>query len=72
MANIVGAEGFSGPVRYEGLGQALQTPGTAFHIYGKSQTRPFRKMGHLTAVGATVNEARARAAAARDALHVKA
>ena len=72
MANIVGAEGFSGPVRYEGLGQALQTPGTAFHIYGKSQTRPFRKMGHLTAVGATVDEARARAAAARDALHVKA
>ncbi len=72
MANIVGAEGFSGPVRYEGLDQALQTPGTAFHIYGKSQTRPFRKMGHLTAVGATVNEARARAAAARDALHVKA
>ncbi len=72
MANIVGAEGFSGPVVYEGLPQALQMPGTAFHIYGKSQTRPFRKMGHLTAVGANVDEARARAAAARDALQVKA
>lgn len=72
MANIVGAAGYSGPVYYEGLDQAMQTPGTAFHIYGKSQTRPFRKMGHLTAVGQSVDEARARAAAARDALIVRA
>ncbi|MFM1884518.1 MAG: hypothetical protein RL168_702 [Bacteroidota bacterium] len=72
MANIVGAEGYSGPVVYEGLAQAMKTPGTAFHIYGKSQTRPFRKMGHLTSVGSNVDEARARAAAARDALQVKA
>lgn len=72
MANIVGADGFSGPVRYEGLDVAMRTPGTAFHIYGKAQTRPFRKMGHLTSVGQTVDEARARAAAARDALKVRA
>ncbi|MDG1252390.1 MAG: 5-(carboxyamino)imidazole ribonucleotide synthase [Schleiferiaceae bacterium] len=72
MANIVGAEGFSGPVRYDGLSDAMRTPGTAFHIYGKAQTRPFRKMGHLTSVGRSVDEARARAAAARDALQVRA
>ncbi|MEJ6498658.1 MAG: 5-(carboxyamino)imidazole ribonucleotide synthase [Cryomorphaceae bacterium] len=72
MANIVGAEGFSGPVIYAGMDKALRVPGTSFHIYGKAQTRPFRKMGHLTAVGPSVDIARQRAADARDALVVKA
>ncbi len=71
MANIVGASGHSGAVYYEGLDAAMQAPGTTFHIYGKAETRPFRKMGHLTAVGQNVDEARARAAAARDALTVR-
>jgi len=68
----VGAEGFSGPVIYAGMDKALRVPGTSFHIYGKAQTRPFRKMGHLTAVGPSVDIARQRAADARDALVVKA
>lgn len=68
MANVVGAEGFRGPVAYEGLDQALAVPGAHLHLYGKTQTRPFRKLGHWTAVGSSVDEARSRAAAARDAL----
>lgn len=36
---------------------ALGVPGVSLHLYGKSDPRPGRKMGHLTAVAATVDEA---------------
>lgn len=48
MINVLGAEGFSGPVKYEGVEEVLSTPGASLHLYGKAETRPFRKMGHLT------------------------
>ena len=70
MANVVGAEGHQGPVHYEGALDVLAQPGVHLHLYGKRETRPFRKMGHLTAVAETADEARKRAAAGRDALRV--
>ncbi|MGA0333850.1 MAG: 5-(carboxyamino)imidazole ribonucleotide synthase [Kiritimatiellia bacterium] len=48
MVNILGEEGKSGPVVYEGVEEVLGTPGAHLHLYGKHETRPFRKMGHLT------------------------
>jgi 5-(carboxyamino)imidazole ribonucleotide synthase len=48
MLNILGEEGKSGPVVYEGVKEVLNTPGAHLHLYGKHETRPFRKMGHLT------------------------
>ncbi|WFB36011.1 5-(carboxyamino)imidazole ribonucleotide synthase [Kiritimatiellota bacterium B12222] len=48
MINILGEEGKSGPVVYEGVDEVLNTPGAHLHLYGKHETRPFRKMGHLT------------------------
>lgn len=48
MINILGEEGKSGPVVYEGVAEVLRTPGAHLHLYGKHETRPFRKMGHLT------------------------
>lgn len=48
MLNILGEEGKSGPVVYEGVEEVLNTPGAHLHLYGKHETRPFRKMGHLT------------------------
>jgi 5-(carboxyamino)imidazole ribonucleotide synthase len=48
MVNIIGAEGFSGPVKYEGLEEILQMENAFVHIYGKKETRPGRKMGHVT------------------------
>lgn len=48
MINVLGEEGRQGPVRYEGVDEALRTPGAHLHLYGKTETRPFRKMGHLT------------------------
>jgi 5-(carboxyamino)imidazole ribonucleotide synthase len=47
---------------------ALAVPGVALHLYGKAEPRPCRKMGHLTALAATGEEARARVLAARRAL----
>ncbi len=58
MVNLVGAEGFSGQVKYENIEQIVQMPGVTPHIYGKKQTRPFRKMGHVTIVNEDISEAR--------------
>ena len=48
MVNIVGAEGFSGDVKYEGLEEVLKIDNVFVHLYGKKQTKPGRKMGHVT------------------------
>jgi 5-(carboxyamino)imidazole ribonucleotide synthase len=58
MVNLVGAEGFSGDVVYENIEKILSKDGVTPHIYGKQQTRPFRKMGHVTIVNEDINEAR--------------
>lgn len=47
MLNLVGEEGFSGKVHYEGLEEVLKLPKTFVHLYGKPQTKPGRKMGHI-------------------------
>jgi 5-(carboxyamino)imidazole ribonucleotide synthase len=58
MVNLVGAEGFSGAVVYENIETILGWNGVTPHIYGKKQTRPFRKMGHVTIVNEDIVEAR--------------
>lgn len=58
MVNLVGAEGYSGNVVYENIEQILSKEGVTPHIYGKKQTRPFRKMGHVTIVNEDINTAR--------------
>lgn len=45
---------------------ALSVPGVSLHLYGKTDVRSGRKMGHLTAVGGDVEQARSRALTARD------
>jgi 5-(carboxyamino)imidazole ribonucleotide synthase len=58
MVNLTGAEGFSGDVIYENIETILGWNGVTPHIYGKKQTRPFRKMGHVTIVNEDIVEAR--------------
>jgi len=58
MVNLVGAEGHTGDVVYEHMEDILRLEGVIPHIYGKKQTRPFRKMGHVTIVNEDVDEAR--------------
>lgn len=48
IVNLVGAEGYSGEAVYEGLNEILQLENVFVHIYGKKETRPGRKMGHIT------------------------
>ena len=47
MLNLVGAENHSGEVKYEGLDKVLKLPKTYVHLYGKKETKPGRKMGHI-------------------------
>ena len=56
LINIIGAEGFSGNAVYEGLNEVLQIENLYIHIYGKVETRPGRKMGHITLLGHTKEE----------------
>ena len=58
MVNLVGAEGYQGKVVYENIEQIMAMEGVTPHIYGKKETRPFRKMGHVTIVNLNINKAR--------------
>ena len=58
MVNLVGEEGFSGDVIYKNIEKILSWEGVTPHIYGKKQTRPFRKMGHVTIVNKDIKKAR--------------
>lgn len=58
MVNLVGAEGHTGNVVYQHIEDIMKLPGVTPHIYGKKQTRPFRKMGHVTIVNKDLNTAR--------------
>lgn len=58
MVNLVGAEGHTGNVVYKNIENILAMDGVTPHIYGKKQTRPFRKMGHVTIVNKDLAVAR--------------
>ena len=70
MVNLVGEEGFSGDVIYENFNEILKIDGVTPHIYGKKETRPFRKMGHVTIVNNDVNKARAIAQKVKETIKV--
>ncbi|MCL4179759.1 MAG: 5-(carboxyamino)imidazole ribonucleotide synthase [Verrucomicrobia bacterium] len=55
MVNLLAAA--EGPGRPPGLEDALRVPGAHVHLYGKTRSAPGRKMGHVTALGATADEA---------------
>ncbi|WP_226065597.1 5-(carboxyamino)imidazole ribonucleotide synthase [Kaistella polysaccharea] len=47
MLNLVGEENFTGKAKYDGLENVLKLPNTYIHLYGKTDTKPGRKMGHI-------------------------
>lgn len=57
MLNLLGDLGEKGPAVLKGCAAALQIPGTSLHFYGKKETTPLRKMGHLTITAPTQEEA---------------
>ena len=50
MINLVGSPEASGPAVYNGLEDVLQIDNAYVHIYGKLETKPGRKMGHVTII----------------------
>jgi 5-(carboxyamino)imidazole ribonucleotide synthase len=58
MVNLVGAENNTGEVIYKNIEKLMEMEGVTPHIYGKKQTRPFRKMGHVTIVNSNIDTAR--------------
>lgn len=70
MVNLVGSEGYSGDVVYENIEKILAIDGVTPHIYGKRETRPFRKMGHVTIVNEDIAKARTIAEEVKNAIRV--
>ncbi len=70
MVNLVGEEGFSGPVTYQNIEKIMAINGVTPHIYGKRETRPFRKMGHVTIVNEDMAEARKIAEEVKNSIRV--
>jgi 5-(carboxyamino)imidazole ribonucleotide synthase len=72
MVNILGAKGHTGTPVYEGLETVLRLPGVYVHLYGKTKTKPFRKMGHATVIHTDVEKAKQTAEVILATLHVTA
>ncbi|CAA6804965.1 MAG: Phosphoribosylaminoimidazole carboxylase ATPase subunit (EC [uncultured Sulfurovum sp.] len=71
MINLLGEEGYEGEPFIEGIHDALEIPELSFHFYGKTFTKPFRKMGHITVLDDDIDEALAKANKAKKILKVK-
>lgn len=70
LVNLLGEPGFSGPAKYQGIDSCLALPGVYVHLYGKRETRPWRKMGHVNILGRTREEVEERADWVRNHLKV--
>jgi 5-(carboxyamino)imidazole ribonucleotide synthase len=70
MVNLVGAEGYSGNVIYQNIEKIMAIDGVTPHIYGKKETRPFRKMGHVTIVNEDMAKAREIAEEVKNSIRV--
>ena len=66
MVNLLGEEGYNGEPVIEGIHEALEIPGLSFHFYGKKETSPFRKMGHITVLDESLEEALKKVSASKD------
>lgn len=71
MLNLLGEPGFIGTAKYEGLDQAMSIEGVNVHFYGKKETKPFRKMGHVTVVDKDLESAKVKARKVQEVLKVK-
>jgi len=58
MLNLVGEEKHFGEAIYNNIEEALKIAGASIHIYGKKDTKPNRKMGHITVVNRDLNKAK--------------
>lgn len=71
MVNLLGEDGYGGSPVIEGLEEALAIEGVSFHLYGKRETRPFRKMGHVTVIDETLEGALEKALRVKEILKIR-
>ena len=71
MINLLGEVGYEGEPFIDGIHDALEIPELSFHFYGKSFTKPFRKMGHVTVLDDDIEKALEKAMKAKDILKIK-
>jgi len=71
MVNLLGEEGYEGEPFIEGIHDALEIPELSFHFYGKTYTKPYRKMGHVTVLDDLIDVALQKAMKAKNILKVK-
>lgn len=70
MINLLGEKNYEGPAKYEGLLDAMKYKGVYVHLYGKVNTKPFRKMGHVTIVDDDLNLAKKKAITVKDIIKI--
>jgi 5-(carboxyamino)imidazole ribonucleotide synthase len=70
MINLLGEKGYEGDVYYEGLEKFIGKPRVHPHIYGKVQTKSFRKMGHVTIAGKDLDHVKALAKEVKNGIRV--
>jgi 5-(carboxyamino)imidazole ribonucleotide synthase len=71
MVNLLGEKNHTGAAMYDGLDKALAMEGVYIHLYGKKNTKPFRKMGHVTCVADTIEDALQKAKKVQQVLKVR-
>ena len=72
IVNILGAEGHSGDAVYTNLNEVLSMDNVFVHLYGKKQTKPGRKMGHVTIMHSDYQDLRYKANKIKHTLKVEA
>jgi 5-(carboxyamino)imidazole ribonucleotide synthase len=72
IVNILGTEGHSGEAVYTNLNEVLSMDNVFVHLYGKSQTKPGRKMGHVTIMHTDYQDLRYKANKIKHTLKVEA
>ncbi len=70
MVNLLGEDGYNGPAIYQGLEEVMKEPCVHVHLYGKTETRPFRKMGHITITDSNAAELKRKAKFVKNTLKV--
>jgi len=70
MVNLLGEKGYEGPAKYDGLTDIIKFKGVHVHLYGKTTTKSFRKMGHITVIDDDLTAAKKKAVMVKDTIRV--
>ncbi len=70
MVNLLGEPGYTGPVEYAGFDDCVKMEGVKVHLYGKTVTKPYRKMGHITVLAQDLENAKTKARKVKETLKV--